>query len=162
MSDDGELQGRNLTQEVDAVKERMDEMAAAQTRIEEALLAMKDAFTMLTANRTTMGPSNVNTFGMPTSMGVGPYNHVNLENMHHQALGPFTIPIGMGYEPVDHHGVENQHNGGGGGGVPHMGYDIEEGHASVRKDKAREQWMEKMEEKIKAMQAPSNFGSLGL
>jgi len=36
------------------------------------------------------------------------------------------------------------------------------GHVSMEKDKTKEVWMEKMEEKIKAIQGPSAYGPLGI
>ncbi|KAJ1399773.1 G-patch domain [Sesbania bispinosa] len=80
--------GRNLSAELDEMKGKMGEMSATQTRIEETLLTLKEAISLLGALRVTQSTSST--------------------SIPHTT--PLATPVGDGYQPINVgiHGYEGE------------------------------------------------------
>ncbi|KAJ1383799.1 G-patch domain [Sesbania bispinosa] len=159
--EENNLEGRNLSTEMDAMQGKISEMIEAQNRIEETLRAIKEAFGMLGVNATSGGgPSHsaqvVNNAG----------GEANPDPT--QQLLRFVTPVKEGYQAIENPQMDSHGNVGLTWEQPHMfisgqqtGFRARNSQASIQKE-AKEVWMEKMEEKIKAIQGPSTYGSLGI
>ncbi|KAJ1433199.1 Retrotransposon gag domain [Sesbania bispinosa] len=159
--EENNLEGRNLSTEMDSMQGKISEMTEAQNRIEETLWAKKEAFGMLGVNAT---------------LGGGPSHSAQLVNNAGGEANPdpaqqllrFVIPVGEGYQAIENPQMDSHGNIGPTWEQPHMfisgqqtGFRAGNSQASIQKE-AKEVCMEKMEEKIKAIQGPSTYGSLGI
>lgn len=98
--------------------------------MEEALLAIKETITLLAMRVVPRTTGNE---------GEGIQNQANGETAQNHNYRVFDIPIGMGYDAVDHNEAEHQYHASRPGGAFHPENQMEEGHASVQKDKVRQQ-----------------------
>ncbi|XP_061359320.1 uncharacterized protein LOC133303422 [Gastrolobium bilobum] len=134
--------GRNISQEVDEVRERMNTM-------EELLRAMAVSISMLGANGAAGNAQQHSTTQPGDAQGNNGMGNAN--GQPH---------IGEGYQSVEDANAEVHGQAGQNGQA--TGTQFGNGRVSDQKDKVKDGWMEKMEEKIKAIQGPSAYGSLGV
>lgn len=118
-----DLPGRNLTQEVDEIRERMGEVTAAQTRMEETLQTIRDTITLLSTR--VMGQAATEEDRIPIPLNVEIPQNRGFDGM-----------IGLGYEAIN----PNEQ----GGGMFHAGNGMNEGRGSMPRDTANQSWMDKM------------------
>ncbi|MED6166513.1 hypothetical protein PIB30_110086 [Stylosanthes scabra] len=150
MANEGSGPGRNLSMEIDEMKDKMECMVELQSRMEAMLKTMGDMLNIhLGAHRAqitnTDTTSDTAAMNIPTAQGGipigGTVNGLNLNQ--------FTMPVGEGYQPVDRVHTE----------VPAQVIDNATGsHTESGKDKVKEEWMEKIQEQIRSIQGTNTYG----
>ncbi|XP_061373468.1 uncharacterized protein LOC133315815 [Gastrolobium bilobum] len=139
----GDQEGRNISQEVDDVRARMNTMEDLLRALAVSINAQQQSTTQ------PGGTQGMNGMGDATN---------DLNGQTH------TIHIGEGYQSMGNADAEAHIQAGTNDFTAGQatGTQSGNGHISGQKDKIKDGWMEKMEEKIKAIQGPSAYGSLGV
>ncbi|MED6226065.1 hypothetical protein PIB30_099853, partial [Stylosanthes scabra] len=150
MANEGSGPGRNLSMEIDEMKDKMECTVELQSRMETMLKTIGDMLNIhLGAHRAQI--TNTDTTSDTTAMNIptaqwgipigGTVNGLNLNQ--------FTMPVGEGYQPVDRVHTE----------VPAQVKDNATGsHTESGKDKVKEEWMEKIQEQIRSIQGTNTYG----
>ncbi|KAE9617713.1 putative retrotransposon gag domain-containing protein [Lupinus albus] len=154
MNADNANVGRNFGMEMDEVKGKMNELAQAQNRMEDTLKAIRDSLSQLTQNQ---GERNVGTREVNEPIQEGPHTNVR-----------FTIPIGEGYHPVGDAPLEGEGSTGQRFEQPRVpnfhqttgARPIINNDPTGEREKAYEDWMEKIEEQLKTIRGADDHGSL--